>query len=445
MLNIIRALLIFLTANCYGNTVDLITLFRDSLTHESQFISQQEELASAMQNKPIAIAELLPSLTSEASWSRIYNHKTTTSNIFSSSGSPDEFRTNYGVSVRQPILDVTKWYGVAKADRETKQANAKFNGQLQDLIIRVATAYFDILKAKDDVKFAKSENTALKRQLTQTKHRFDAGLETMTAVHSAQAAYDSSVATMLAAQNKLDNAMTFLGIFTDQTYVKTKELKEQLPFHKPALDKQELLKVTLRNNHSMQEQIYKAEAAKKELSISRAAHLPTIDADASYQDSRNSISRPNTFADSKATKNIYSTINITARLPLFQGGQVLAQSRAAAHKYMAAKAQQDYIRKNLENQVTQTYNKITSKISQIKALEQAVKSASSSLVSTQKSYKQGANTIFDVLSAQKDVSRAKQNLASNIYDYIIETLKLKQLTGTLSEQDLIELNNHLTN
>ncbi len=424
--------------------IDLISLYRDSLMNDTTLASQQATFMALGEVRPLAIANLLPVIATSADWNRNYNNQLVNNSTNSTTQiTNSKYSSAYTLSIEQPIFDLVKWQNLTKANTQVKRNLAILHDQFQEFIIRVASSYINVLRSMDNLTLAQSEEKSFKRQLTQTQHRFQVGLETKTSVHSAKAAHDTAIAKTIEQTNILENSISFLSVLSGKNYKGIKTFRNHIPLAKPIpLNYKKWIIKTLTQNYTLLAAQYDKEISKKNISIARSKYLPTINATANYIDTRFSQNNANPFnrSDSK-----YRTANINLKfsLPIFNGGSTLANTRKSSHNYAVAFAKYDGIRRNLENQTLQTYNKIISRFHQINALKQAVKSAESANTSTSESYKQGASTIVDLLTAQKDVFLAKQALLSNIYDYLLDSLALKKLAGTLSEEDLIALNKYL--
>ncbi len=435
---IILAGIFCVNANATTSYGTLLTIFDDSLQNDAEYSEDLANYSAAIEAYPQARARILPNLQASGSWNKIHNHNDAIINA--NPLQRNKYTSGYTLSLSQPIFNLQKWRAMSEASSQVKKYEAIFNSKVQNLIIRVATHYFTILKSKDNLAFANSEKKANKSQLTQTQNRHLAGLDTISSVHAARAAFDVITARVIAEENILENNKAALHVLTGNRYTKFKTIPTSIKLIKPSPNNQaEWIKKAISQNYLLLAEQFNVESSKKNLSAVQAGHLPTLDATATYADNRFSRIQIVPFDKNNST-NINSTIGLELKVPLFQGGLVSSKVRQAAHLYNAARARYDLTRRTIESNTLQLFNSITSKIHQIKAYKQAVKSAQSSLSSTEAAYKQGTKTITDLLNSQKDLFNAKKALSANIYDYLLDTLLLKQMAGTLSKQDLLALN-----
>ena len=212
---------------------DLVSFYNDSLINDGTLASQQAEFMASSEARPLAFSEILPVISASGSWNR--NNNKFTNNLSNSSPqlSDNKYSGEYTLGLSQPIFDLVKFQKISKASITVRKSFAILQNQFQEFIIRVANSYIDALKAIDNLELAKSEEKALKRQLTQTEHRYQVGLETKTSIYSAQAAYDTAVANTIDKENLLTNSMSSLSVLSGTTYHKIKEFKNRVPIAKP--------------------------------------------------------------------------------------------------------------------------------------------------------------------------------------------------------------------
>ncbi|MEJ2530126.1 MAG: TolC family protein, partial [Gammaproteobacteria bacterium] len=191
---------------------DLVQVYEMAVQNDAQIKAARATRDSVMESRPQAIAQLLPSLSMSGSST---SYDVDTVNSSTGTGSYAYNKSSLSLNLSMPIYRRELWVQLDQADDQIAQAEATYAAAEQDLIVRTAQAYFDILSAQDNLKFAKAETDAIARQLEQAKQRFDVGLIAITAVHEAQAAYDQSRADLIQAENDLDNAWEVLYEITN--------------------------------------------------------------------------------------------------------------------------------------------------------------------------------------------------------------------------------------
>ncbi|MDH5570972.1 MAG: TolC family outer membrane protein, partial [Gammaproteobacteria bacterium] len=328
-----------------------------------------------------------------------------------------------------------------QADLQVMQAAAKFNSAAQDLIIRVAENYFQVLAAIDTLDFARAETKAIKEQLNQTTQRFNVGLTAITDVHEAQSRYDLSIAQTLAAENQLAISQENLRELISQSPDTLAKLSPQSPLLTPEpADINQWVNIALEQSLSLMAAEKNMLIAREEIYRNRAGHYPTLDLVASHGYTDTSSG---TLTSASKREQDDTRVGIQLNVPLYQGGLVNARTTEAAHKYNQAKEQHEQQRRITERLARTAYLNVIANISQVKAYQQALKSSKTALEATDAGYEVGTRTAVEVLNSQREVFRALRDYAQSRYNYILETLRLKQASGTLSENDLHTINNWL--
>ncbi|NNJ90976.1 MAG: TolC family outer membrane protein, partial [Gammaproteobacteria bacterium] len=316
------------------------------------------------------------------------------------------------------------------------KADVDFLSAEQDLIVRLARAYFDVLSAQDTLDLVLSDRKAIERQLEQAKQRFEVGLIAITAVYEAQAAYDQSTANQINAENALDNANEVLREIVGNHEFSLNQLAEKLELAKPdPADLATWTEKALQQNPNVIAAKNNSEVAQKEIEVKRSGHYPTVDLVGSHALSRTSS---NTGSDLDTT-----TIGLQLALPLYSGGGVTASTEKAQLDFEAAQYGVEQQKRAVTRQVRDAYRGVIASISQVKALEATRKSSKSALEATEAGFEVGTRTIVDVLNSQRNLYSTINDYAQARYDYIINGLLLKQAAGTLSVKDLEQVNQWL--
>ncbi|QFT56636.1 TolC family outer membrane protein [Microbulbifer sp. THAF38] len=359
----------------------------------------------------------------------------------------------YNASLSQAIFDAPAWFGYQQGKKLTKLATAEYSANQQDMMIRVATAYFDVLRAYDVLEAAVSEEKALAKQLEQTQQRFEVGLTAITDVYDSQAAYDSSVARRLTAQDNLLSNFDALSVLTGGNHDEVAPLVESFQVAPPVpADRADWVDFALANNFTLKAARLNAEAARYNARSAASEHLPTLTGSLSYnkftsngeqrskfifdppfeeQNRSTTFSRDQDFRDSAAA--------ITLNIPIYTGGLLSANRREARNLSFQAQDLRNLTERNTIQTTRTLHRAVVTDVSRVSARQQAVVSAKSALEATQAGYEVGTRNIVDVLLAQRTLFQAETDYANALYDYILNTLNLKQVSGLLSPKDLQEL------
>ena len=352
--------------------------------------------------------------------------------------SPSYSSDGWTLSLTQPIYRRDRRIAVNQSDIATRQAELDFSAAEQSLIVRLSERYFDVLAAIDNLEFAQAEKKAIGRQLDQTKQRFEVGLIAITDVHEAQARFDLAVAQEIVAQNGLANARITLREVTGSFSGELEPLSETVPLIPPQpADVERWGSTAVEQNPTVTAARFGADASREEIRRLRSGHYPTLDLVASQSNS--DIDGGSMGPRETDT----TTLSLQLIVPIYQGGLVSSQTRQAEHRYNQALEGLEQQRRAVDRQTRNAYLGVVASISQVKALQQALVSSRSALQATEAGFEVGTRTIVDVLNAQRELFRARRDLARARYDYVLNSLRLKQAAGTLVESDLIQVNGWL--
>lgn len=415
---------------------DLVDVYQQALQSDPVYQAAIATRLSQHEALPQSIANLLPTVSGSANTanSRVIVPASQRS-LYPTTTGVRTVSKGYLVTLRQPLLNASSWMQVRESTAIVKATDATFAAAAQDLIIRVAQTYFNILLAQDNLKYIQAEKTAYAHQLEQVQQRYGVGLDTQTTVQNAKAAYDSTVAQEIAAQVTLQNNQEAMRLLTNQVYPRIEGLKVTLPLLVPQPPNvEQWVNAAKQHNLALQAATYKAQAAKENIGVAFGGHLPTATAIGSYnqaydQESGVGHSDINT-----------RTLGVQANVPIFSGGLTSSQVRQAKDDFQTAQAKQEDALRQAISTTRQKYNDVMAGLSKIRADRAAILSAQESLTSTQESFKVGTRTIVQVLLAQQALYQAKSNYAKDEYTYLLDTLLLKQAAGTLSPHDLSAIN-----
>lgn len=422
---------------------DLADIYQLAVKNDQAFQNATATRQAAAESLPQAIALLFPNIaaTASSSMNRTWTQSTANPN-FTEGGLVKNNTNGYELTLTMPLIDFNQWYQVSEAKSQVKSADATYADAAQNLIIRTATAYFNVLSAQDTWENDRAQKDLLAKQLKQSKARFDIGVDAMTSVYNVQARYDAAVAQEVAGRSALYAAYQNLQVITKKPAERLARLMDDLPLWEPKPNKVDAWQNGAeQHNFSILSLRYAAEAARAAISASNANHLPVLSTTNSYTRSADS---PNA-AEPVGLRYTSSSIGLVATLPLFEGGQVLSQTRQAQDAYVEALTNMEQQHRQVNSQILQTYNNILAGIVKIRADRAAIRSENSAVNSNQLAYQAGTMTILDVLTAIQNLYQAKQNYATDEYAYLLNTLTLKQLAGSLTDLDVAALNKYLKN
>ena len=346
------------------------------------------------------------------------------------------FSQALSLNLRQTLFNSAQSIAVDQSRLAVTQAEAQLESQRQSLMLRVATAYFDVLRAQAVVAFRRSELDAIGRQKEQNERRFDVGLVPVTDVKNAQAQFDLATAAEIAAVNQLSAAEEALIVVSGADPKLLAELRFDMPLVSPdPADIKAWVKISEEQNIPLVVAKLAAENAKQEVSVNRALRMPTLDLVGSASTSETEQrGRPDVDR---------AEIGLELSFPLLTGGRtnaLVAQARAAS---LASNERLVAQRRATVQQARNAYRNVLASISRVNALRQALESTQKSLEAQEAGFAEGLLTSLEVLRSLRDTFSAQSDFAAARYDYILSTLQLKQVAGILTEDDLTEIDQWL--
>jgi outer membrane protein len=352
------------------------------------------------------------------------------------------------VQLTQPLFQADAWFAYDAAQFRTEAARAEYNLAQQQLILDVAAAYFDVLRAADNLTTARATENAIERQYQQAQERFDVGLIAITEVYEARASFDDSTSRRIAAESELDIARERLARLTGEYAEDLENLERDFPLMRPMpSNPNEWESTALDQNWQIQRAIKELQASKANLDEAKAGHYPTVDLNASWgQQKLDNIEDPATASlggqrDGTTTEAV---IGLSLNVPLYAGGGIQAGVRQQRSTVNLQDENLKTTRRDVQVNTRSLFRTVNTNIETASALEQTIVSRRSALDATRAGYDVGTRNIVEVLDAEQAYYIALRDYANARYDYVVNSLSLKQAAGTLSPQDLIELNKWLS-
>lgn len=345
---------------------------------------------------------------------------------------------NYGVEARQPLYRKENLVRMAQTKTQVSQADKQLHLTQQALILRTTQAYFEVLIAQDKITLMTAQKSAIVRQLDQAKAFYDAGSATITDVNEAQARYDLIVAQEIAAMNEHQIAKRALQAITGEIPQSLATVKANIKTNTLEQSMDKWLEVAVQNNLSIQIQQDALTFSEQEIERAKAGYLPTLDAVASYNENYANNGAYGFGSDLKT-----ATIGVQLLVPLYQGGDTGSRVRQAVLNKQKAQDDVDIARRQMELDTQRAYLNLSTGIAQVKAYEQVLVSSQIQLDSTKLGYDVGVRTSVDVLNAQQQLFSAKRDLLQARYSYLVNIIRLKAVSGIVTEADLVDINQQL--
>jgi len=432
------------------SAASLLEIYQQALQSDPQIHEAEARRLAALEAKPQARGVYLPQLSLGGSYSTSENsgpaRVVLPSGIQTVTATTDADTLQWRFELRQTVFRWDQIVNLRRADKTVARAEAVREAAQQDLIVRVAQRYMDVLAAEDRLTSIIADRDAIARQLEQAKQRFDVGLIAITDVQESQAAYDQSVANDIGAKRALATAREFLREITGEYVAKLNAPGDDFPLLTPDPNNESnWVDLSLRQNLNLVASRLDEGLARDEISFRRNGHYPTLDlvASSGEQASDGKTAIPTLADDVFDTTNTSDSISLQFNIPLFAGGGASSRVKEAVYLHRASREQLQRVTRETERQARDAYLGVLAEIARVNALEQAVASSQTALQATQAGYEVGTRTIVEVLNSQFSLYAAITNYYQSRYDYIMNALRLKQAAGTLQVQDLEQIDQWL--
>ncbi len=429
-------------SSTHAQADDLLTVYQQALLNDPVVLKSQAQFMIVQEDIVQARAALLPQISATGGYSTGEQEFVGTDNITVNTQEVDSL--TYGANFNMQLYHHDSWLRLGNAEKLAHQSDLTYQVAKQALIIRVTTAYFDLLSAKDDLVFAKAEKEAIARQLEQTKQRFSVGLTAITDVYEAQAQFDSAVTEEIRAQNTIYQREEELRVITNSypknvSILNTERFSTNTPIPNSADEWQATAEA---KNLDLIAAKVGIDIAQDNIDIARAGHYPTLDFAANYNGKdEDKAFNSSPSADLPAVDG-YS-LGVQLNVPIYSGGAIQSSVRKAQQSFVLASQDLSLTYRNVVSTTRNAYNTVIAGISAINALEQSVLSAQKALEATEAGFEVGTRTIVDVLDSTKNLYNAKRNLSTSRYLYINNVLLLKRAAGTITEEDISAINSGL--
>lgn len=421
---------------------DLMQVYQDALYNDPSFQKAESDWLSAREDLSIATSGYLPQINLQVLIAKNWQHDSGI--ILYSTGNGIFTAGTYTLQLNQAIFNYSIWHQIKEAHATVKAALATYFAAAQDLMVRTAIAYFNVLKAHDKLLITVANKNTLLERLNTAKEKFRVGLIAITDVYEAQAAYDQAIATQITDQNNLNNQIENLRVITGKHYYSLKGVGH-LPLITPIPNNIDLWsQMAEEHNYQLMAQNYTTIAAEQEIKVQLGNGLPTLGIAAQYQDIRWS-GLPNLGVNRvNNVNNQTGFAGVAINAPIFRGGLTVAKTRQARYNYLSASSQLEFVHRDVINKTRQNFLGVLTGISQIVADKASIVSAKNALEATKVGYSVGTRTMIDVLNEITTLYQAQQQFANDQYSYILSTIQLKQATSALDNLDFEKLNCWLT-
>jgi outer membrane protein len=430
---------------------DLLQVYQKALTSDPQIREADANRLAARESRPQAWGALLPQINGLGQYNKdkpsgTFTYIDTNTAKYLSAPSTSDTRTQYwALQLNQTVFQWDQWVALKRSSREVAQAEADYRSAQQNLVLRVAQRYFDVLAAEDTLQAQESALDAITRQLEQAEKRFEVGLIAITDVEEAKAAHDSGTADVIAAKRVLASSEELLREVTGETYESLARPGDDMPLKTPEpQDENRWVETSMQQNLALISSRLADEIARDDIHAAFGGHLPSVSL---------ALTRSNT--DITGTHNVIGQISpadskfdddlllLQVKVPIFSSGATQSRVRQAEYRYRAASERYTRTARETERAARDAYLGVLSEMSRVKALKQALESSKTALQATEAGYEVGTRTAVDVLNARRTLVQAQTNYSRSRYDYLLNVIQLKLAAGNLEDKDVTEINSWL--
>jgi outer membrane protein len=412
-----------------AGATNLSDVFRDALAYDAQYAAARAAYEAGKEKAVQGRAGLLPSINVGG----IVKYNDIRGELQDNS-----FDSNrLAINAVQPLFRKQNWVQYEQAKEQVKVAEMQFKAAEQDLILRVAQAYFDVLQSQDNIAFINAQKAAITEQLASAKRNFEVGTATITDTHEAQARYDLAIAQEIAEQNSLNIRLRSLEKLIGKPAGSLDMLADgKLLQSEPGNIDDWASRAATGNLQAEIQRIAKT-IADQEVERNRAGHYPTLDAVAGYSIDNN---QP---IGAQPIDTRTGIVGLELNLPIYQGGLTSSLVREAVANQEKARQDLEVATREASLRAREAWLNVNSGVARVRALEQALVSTQAQLDSTKLGLQVGVRTSLDVLNVEQQVLSARRDLAAARYAYLQSGLALKAAVGSLSPADLAEIDRHL--
>jgi outer membrane protein len=445
---LVHAILASASLACFNaGAADLKEVYERALTNDPLIREADANRLATRESKPQAIAALLPQVNADGTWNDTVDRNNTGN--FIQPGSPPEPQisnfdgdsSGWNLGLRQSVFRWENWATLKRSNSEQAQAEADYVVAQQDLVVRTAEAYFNVLAARDTLEAAQAAYDAIGRQLEQSEKRFEVGLIAVTDVQDAKAAFDSASAALIQGKRALANAGELLRELTGDTWDTLEKPGNDMPLQAPnPANPEEWVKLAMDQNSSLNSSRLAAEITRANINVERGGHFPAVDfvVNRSHDES-DGVLNGTTVGDTD--DHSYGTVyGLQVTVPIFSGGFTSSRVRQAQYRHTAARERLERTARQTERSTRDAYLGVNSEVARVQSLKQAVESAQTALQATEAGYEVGTRTSVDVLQARQRLFQSQTDYARSRYDYLLNVLRLQQAAGTLDRKGLDDIN-----
>ncbi|PXV59237.1 outer membrane protein [Dyella jiangningensis] len=417
-----------------GHSEDLLDAYREARANDPVLSQAEATRLATGEGVTQARALMLPQLNGSFGLQQ-QSGSSSQSSLLSSDAGHSRTRS-LSATLTQSIVDLSQWANLSAAKSQASSQDSAYEASLQNLYVRVTTAYFGVLTSQDALVFAKANEDAYKEAYDQADQRFKVGLSAVTDVYQAKSYYELAKAQTIAAQNTLNDAKEALTQITGKPVGDLKKLREDLPLTPPnPADPNAWVQAALQSNATIQSNQYTVQAAEHSIDAARAGHLPTLNASVTRGKSTEWLengSRSSGYGNGQYG----TTIGLSVNIPIFSGGATQSRVRQSIYQRDEAQDALESTRRQVVRDTLNYYRSVLAGISQVEANKASVDSGQKALEATRAGFDVGTQTMLNVLNAIQTLTQAESSYSQSRHQLVLDQLQLKQSAGSIDVKDM---------
>ncbi|WP_130619276.1 TolC family outer membrane protein [Dyella amyloliquefaciens] len=420
-----------------GHSEDLLDAYREARANDPVLSQAEATRLATGEGVNQARAVMLPQLNGAFSLTQ----QSTGSNLANGTiqGQGHSRTRDLSATLNQSIVDMSQWANLSAAHSQASAQDSTYEASLQNLYVRVTTAYFSVLTSQDALVFAKANEDAYKEAYDQADQRFKVGLSAVTDVYQAKSYYELAKAQTIAAQNTLNDAKEALTQITGKPVTDLKKLREDLPLAPPnPADPDAWVQSALKTNATVQASQYSVQAAEHSIDAARAGHLPTLSASVSR--GKDTTWLENGSSNVRGNGDYGTTVGLQVNIPIFSGGATQSRVRQSIYQRDEAQDSLESTRRQVVRDTLNFYRSVLAGISQVEANKASVDSGQKALEATRAGFDVGTQTMLNVLNAIQTLTQAESSYSQSRHQLVLDQLELKQSAGSIDLKDMETVN-----
>lgn len=415
---------------------DLLQIWQMALQRDPIYAASQAGRNAEQEKIPQARAQLLPYVSADAVAEQSDRRR-----ISGLNNSRGDGRALWSLTLTQPIVDVRAWSGLERAEYIAGLADIQQASAYQDLLLRVSQAYFDVLAAQDTLRALQAEKAAIDTQLRAARQGFELGSTTIADTYEAQARLDLINASELQAENTLQLSLDQLARLINERPAKLARLPSDTVLPSPTPNRlNDWMEQSRQSSLEVSYAELTAKVAETQIDIAKGERYPRL----SLQAQTGSATDRGLYETNGGPRSLNSSIGLQLSIPIFTGGEISSVVREQTSRLQQARYQLENAKRQAVESTQRHFSGVTSGLAQINALRAAERSSLASLQANQTGYEVGVRVNIDVLNAQQQLYETQRGLARARYDTLMSGLRLKASSGILTDEDIVAINELLS-